>query len=172
MRAVVIGSILCVAAFACNRVGAESAKRAVRDEARSAEGSKAMSDKVVKSDEEWRKILTPEQFHILRERGTERAFTGAYWKSHDKAVYLCAACGKELFSSEHKFDSGTGWPSFTAPIDKRAVETGADNSHGMTRDEVRCSRCGGHLGHVFPDGPRPTGLRYCINSASLKQVKK
>jgi peptide-methionine (R)-S-oxide reductase len=129
-----------------------------------------MGDKVIKTDAEWRKILTPEQFHILREKGTERAFTGAYYASHDRALYVCAACGQELFSSEQKFDSGTGWPSFWAPVSDKDVETETDRSLGMSRTEVRCSRCGGHLGHVFDDGPKPTGLRYCINSAALKAV--
>src|SRR5581483_7290818 len=122
---------------------------------------------VEKSDDEWRKLLTEEQFRVLRQKGTERAFTGAYWNSHDRALYVCAACGQELFKSEAKFDSGCGWPSFTAPADAAAVENERDDSHGMSRTEVMCSRCGGHLGHVFDDGPRPTGLRYCINSAAL-----
>jgi peptide-methionine (R)-S-oxide reductase len=128
------------------------------------------SDKVVKTEDEWRKILTPDQFHVLREHGTERAFSGAYWDKHDKAVYVCAACGKRLFSSEQKFDSGTGWPSFWAPIAPGAVATEKDDSYGMERTEVHCPRCGGHLGHVFDDGPKPTGLRYCINSVSLRAV--
>jgi len=135
-------------------------------------GKSAMSQKVTKSDDEWRKVLTSEQFHVLREKGTERAFTGAYWQSHDKALYVCAACGQELFRSDEKFDSGTGWPSFWQPAKKEAVEVDTDRAHGMVRTEVHCSRCGGHLGHVFEDGPKPTGLRYCINSAALKQVKK
>ncbi len=124
-------------------------------------------DKVVKSDAEWRKILTPEQFHILREAGTERPFTGAYWNAHDKAVYVCAACNYPLFRSDEKFDSGTGWPSFWEAIPGH-VESRTDSTYGMDRTEVRCARCGGHLGHVFDDGPKPTGLRYCINSASIK----
>jgi len=126
--------------------------------------------KVQRTEEEWRKLLTPEQFRILRQKGTERAFTGAYWDSHDPAVYACAGCGAPLFSSETKFDSGTGWPSFTQPIAQGRVDSETDASHGMVRTEVTCARCGGHLGHVFDDGPRPTGLRFCINSASLKQV--
>jgi len=130
----------------------------------------AMADKVDKTDEEWRKLLTPEQFHVLREKGTERAFSGAYWASHDKAMYLCAACGNALFSSDTKYDSGSGWPSFTQPAAAGAVDEHADRSHGMVRTEVTCSRCGGHLGHVFEDGPGEEGLRYCINSAALKPV--
>jgi peptide-methionine (R)-S-oxide reductase len=129
-----------------------------------------MTDKVSKTDEEWRRLLTPGQFHVLREKGTERAFTGAYHASHEPALYVCAGCENQLFSSEAKFDSGTGWPSFTSPVQSQAVETEADYDLGMARTEVRCSRCGGHLGHVFEDGPRPTGLRYCINSAAIKAV--
>jgi peptide-methionine (R)-S-oxide reductase len=128
--------------------------------------------RVVKTDAEWKKLLTPEQFHVMREKGTERAFTGAYYASHDKATYLCAACGQELFSSDDKFDSGTGWPSFTRPIADGRVDSETDSTYGMDRTEVHCARCGGHLGHVFDDGPAPTGLRYCINSVSLKQDKK
>jgi peptide-methionine (R)-S-oxide reductase len=127
---------------------------------------------VVKSDEEWKKILTPLQYEVLRKKGTERAFTGAYWNSHDKGVYLCAGCGAELFGSATKFDSGTGWPSFTQPLAKEAVDEEVDTSLFMRRVEVNCARCGGHLGHVFSDGPAPTGLRYCINSASLKLAKE
>jgi peptide-methionine (R)-S-oxide reductase len=129
-------------------------------------------DKIQKSDEEWRRSLTSEQYRVLREKGTERAFTGQYTETKTPGVYLCAACGLELFPSETKFDSGCGWPSFYDPLNKEHVEEHEDRSHGMTRTEVTCSRCGGHLGHVFPDGPNPTGLRYCINSASLRLSKK
>ena len=126
-----------------------------------------MTDKTNKTDEEWRTELSPEQYHVCREQGTERAFTGAYWDTKDAGVYRCVACGYPLFSSRTKFDSGTGWPSFWQPLDREAVETETDQSFGMTRTEVHCRRCGSHLGHVFPDGPQPTGLRYCINSISL-----
>jgi peptide-methionine (R)-S-oxide reductase len=125
--------------------------------------------KIEKSDEEWKKTLTPEQYRVLRGKGTERAFTGAYWDSHEEGVYKCAGCGTTLFQSDAKFDSGTGWPSFTAPASPEAVATATDESHDMVRTEALCASCGGHLGHVFPDGPRPTGLRYCINSVSLKK---
>jgi peptide-methionine (R)-S-oxide reductase len=131
-----------------------------------------MSEKIHKTDEEWRQMLTPEQFAIARKKGTERAFTGKYYDLHDAGMYLCVCCGNELFSSDTKYDSGCGWPSFYAPLDQAKVENTADHSYGMIRTEVTCSRCGAHLGHVFEDGPRPTGLRYCMNSASLNFVKK
>ena len=127
-----------------------------------------MQDKVIKTEAEWRKELTPEQFAVLRKKDTERPFTGQYWNTTADGVYCCAACGRVLFLSDTKFDSGCGWPSFYAPVGNNGVVTQADHSLGMDRTEVLCPRCGGHLGHVFDDGPKPTGLRYCINSASLK----
>ena len=132
----------------------------------------AVGTKIMKTDEEWKKELTPEQYIVLRQKGTERAFTGAYWNTKEKGVYRCAGCDEVLFQSDTKYDSGCGWPSFYAPNSTNVITEAQDNSHFMQRTEVLCTKCGGHLGHVFDDGPQPTGLRYCINSASLKFEEK
>ena len=131
---------------------------------------KQMKEEIKKSDQEWREQLTPGQYHITRQKGTEPPFTGKYYHNKAKGRYLCVACHNELFSSEQKYDSGSGWPSYWAPVEEENVAVSLDLSHGMVRQEVQCSRCGAHLGHVFKDGPQPTGLRYCINSAALEFV--
>lgn len=131
-----------------------------------------MPDKIIKTDELWKKELTPEQYRILREKGTERAFTGKYWNNFEYGTYVCAGCGTSLFDSDTKFESGCGWPSYFDPIDSGRIIYREDTSYGMIRTEVLCAKCGGHLGHVFDDGPPPTGLRYCINSGSMKFIQK
>lgn len=172
---VMLGFLIVIAAAAgMLQIGKDQAiaDAASRIKVYSAEkGNYVMSDEVVKTKAEWKKILTPEQYHVLREKGTERAFTGKYATSHEHGIYRCAGCGLDLFKSEDKFESGTGWPSFTAPIAKENVKTEVDRGFFSTRTEVLCRRCGGHLGHVFEDGPKPTGLRYCMNSAALQFVK-
>jgi peptide-methionine (R)-S-oxide reductase len=152
-------------------VPAEAAEQSASIRVYSAEkGTYVMTQTVVKTNEEWKKVLTPEQYYILREKGTERAFSGKYDKNHEHGIYRCAGCGLDLYRSEEKYDSGTGWPSFTAPIAPENVGTRPDNSFFSQRTEVHCPRCGGHLGHVFDDGPKPTGKRFCMNSAALQFV--
>lgn len=156
--------LLGITAFACN-----SQERSQKDAATVVTGSTQV---VEKSEEEWRKVLTPQQFHILREKGTDRPFTGKYYRTTDAGVYHCAACGSELFTSDMKFDSDCGWPSFDRAVEGGKIKTAKDLSHGMIRTEILCAKCGGHLGHLFDDGPTNTGLRYCVNSTSLNFISE
>jgi peptide-methionine (R)-S-oxide reductase len=134
-------------------------------------GNPVPPKKITRTDEEWKQLLSPEEFNIIRKKGTERAFSGEYCEAHEPGLYACRACGTHLFDSSLKFESGTGWPSFTQPVSDNVVSYHADNAYGMVRVEVCCNVCGGHLGHIFPDGPAPSGLRYCVNSASIKLVR-
>lgn len=159
MRKILIVYLISIAVASCNRDSSKGLKMT--------EKNNQITEKIFKSDEEWKKILTPEQYRVLREKGTERPGTGIYDNHYEKGTYNCAGCGQELFTSDSKYNAGCGWPSFAEPSDKKVVEEHLDKSYGMIRTEIVCSRCGGHLGHVFNDGPPPKGLRYCINSASL-----
>ena len=170
-RVLLLGTLaLALAGCQTSRAVAEGGMEMKREMSPAAAPSPEVG-RVVKSAAEWKKVLTSEQFHVLREKGTERPFSSPLNKNKEKGTYVCAACGLALFDAEHKFDSGTGWPSFWQPVARSALGEHDDGAHGMRRTEITCARCGGHLGHVFDDGPRPTGLRYCINGVSLKHVK-
>ena len=168
----VVAAALVGAVSASGLLAQEKRPAAEPPPAATAASAKTAAKKVVRTEAEWRRVLTPQQFDVLRRKGTERAFTGKYHDFHGKGVYRCAGCGLDLFRSDTKFESGTGWPSFWAPITKASVREETDSSYGMRRVEVLCARCDGHLGHVFDDGPEPTGLRYCMNGVALKFVKK
>ena len=167
-KTLILTLLLVVGGFLLIRTAIAQKKKPVSE----LKGEKRMTEKIVKSEEEWKKVLTPEEFYVVRQKGTERAFTGRYWDNHESGDYLCIACGQELFSSETKYESGSGWPSFWTPLAAERVAEHVDDALFMRRVEVVCSRCDAHLGHVFEDGPEPTGLRYCINSVSMKFVKK